>query len=284
MTPTASGHNAYIELLKEVLTASIYEESSWSSSALARSGPRLWLHKLLSRWSLLLVRRRAFDAQARREGRDWPMFGYTMAGHQRLNNVQQCVETVLRENIPGDFIETGAWRGGMTIFMRALLKAHGDTQRRIWVADSFDGLPVPKDTSDGWDYSNVDYLKVSLEQVQSNFRRFGLLDSQVRFLKGWFSDTLPSAPIQALAILRLDGDMYSSTMDALVNLYPRLSAGGFVIVDDYYSWPACRRAVDEFRAEHKLSETVQTIDWSGAYWRKALPVCQNDQHDPAQQP
>jgi O-methyltransferase len=284
MTAAALDQTAYIELLKNVLTASIYEESSWSSSAFARGGPRLWLHKLLSRWSLLLVRQRAFDTHARHEGRDWPMFGYTMAGQQRLNNVQQCVETVLQDSVAGDFIETGAWRGGMTIFMRALLKVHGDTQRRVWVADSFEGLPAPKDAADGWDYSNVDYLKVSLEKVQDNFRRFGLLDDQVQFLKGWFSDTLPTAPIQSLAILRLDGDMYSSTMDALVNLYPRLSPGGFVIVDDYFSWPACRRAVDEFRAEHKLDEAMQTIDWSGAYWRKAL-VAGDPNHDkPSQQP
>jgi hypothetical protein len=267
MNAPALGPNAYIDLLKNVLTASIYEESSWSSTALARSGPRLWLHKLLSRWSLLLVRRRAFDAQARQEGRDWPMFGYTMAGHERLNNVQRCVETVLRENIAGDLIETGAWRGGMTIFMRALLQAHGDTQRRVWVADSFEGLPSPANAGDGWDYSDVGYLKVSLEQVKNNFKRFGLLDDQVQFLKGWFCDTLPTAPIQSLAVLRLDGDMYSSTHDALVNLYPRVSPGGFVIVDDYFSWPACRRAVDEYRTEHGLHEPVQTIDWTGAFWR-----------------
>ncbi len=274
MTPPAADQTAYIELLKNVLTASIYEESSWSSTALARSGPRLWLHKLLSRWSLLLVRRRRFDAQARREGRDWPMFGYTMAGHERLNNVQQCVETVLREGIAGDFVETGAWRGGMTIFMRALLQVHGVTDRQVWVADSFEGLPAPKDSSDGWDYSDVDYLKVSLEQVQDNFRRFGLLDAQVKFLQGWFCDTLPKAPIQRLAILRLDGDMYSSTWDALVNLYPRVSRGGFVIVDDYFSWPACRRAVDEYRAQHGLTEPVMAIDWTGAYWQttRTAPV------------
>jgi O-methyltransferase len=267
MTTLSTQHTAYIELLKDVLTASIYEESSWSSTALARSGPRLWLHRLLSRWSLLLVRRRPFDAHARREGRDWPMFGYTMAGHERMKNVQHCVETVLRDDVAGDFIETGAWRGGMTIFMRALLKAHGVLDRRVWVADSFEGLPVPKNKADGWDYSDVDYLKVSLEQVQNNFRRFGLLDDQVQFLQGWFCDTLPTAPISELAVLRLDGDMYSSTRDALVHLYPRVSRGGFVIVDDYYSWPACRRAVDDYRAEHGLNEPMIAIDWTGAYWR-----------------
>jgi len=269
MNPDAMARSQYLELLKSVLTASIYEESGWSSTALAHGGLRRWLHRLLARWSLMLVRVRPFDAEARRVGRDWPLFGYTMAGHLRLDNVQQCVETVLRERVPGDLIETGAWRGGMTIFMRALLQAHGDTERSVWVADSFSGLPAPKGSGDGWDYSEVEYLKVSLEQVQANFRRFGLLDERVRFLPGWFCDTLPTAPITQLAVLRLDGDMYSSTRDALVNLYHRVSPGGFVIVDDYYSWPACRRAVDEFRAELGLLEPLQAIDWTGAFWRVA---------------
>jgi O-methyltransferase len=85
-------------------------------------------------------------------------------------------------------------------------------------------------------------LAVSLEQVKANFDRYGLLDDQVRFLKGWFRDTLPVAPIERLAVLRLDGDMYESPMDTLVNLYPKLSEGGYVIVDDYGAIPACRQA------------------------------------------
>lgn len=271
MNPNCDSAKSYIDLLKGALTASIYEESSWSSSALAKRGPRQWLHHVLAKASLLLVRTRPFDSKARQEGRDWPLFGYSMAGHARMDNVQQCVETVLREHIPGDLIETGAWRGGMTIFMRALLKVHGDETRSVWVADSFEGLPVPKNSDDGWDYSQVDYLKVSLEQVQSNFKRFDMLDNRVRFLKGWFCDTLPNAPIDRLAILRLDGDMYSSTRDALVNLYHRVSPGGFVIVDDYFSWPACRRAVDEFRAEAGIADVMQPIDWTGAFWRVSGP-------------
>lgn len=261
------GVKLYLDLLKKALTASLYEESGWSSSAFARKPLARALHRLLSARRLMIVRTRRFGAAARQEGRDWPLFGYTMAGHKRLDNVQHCVETVLREQVPGDLIETGAWRGGMTIFMRALLKAHGDNERTVWVADSFEGLPPPKDESDGWDYSTVDYLKVSLEQVQANFQRFGLLDDQVRFLKGWFKDTLPGAPIERLAVLRLDGDMYSSTMDGLVNLYHRVSPGGFVIVDDYHSWPACQRAVDEFRTEQGIRAPLQTIDWTGAFWR-----------------
>jgi O-methyltransferase len=114
----------------------------------------------------------------------------------------------------------------------------------------------------------MDVLAVPLENVKEIFERYGLLDDQVRFLKGWFRDTLPNAPIEKLAILRLDGDMYESTMDVLRNLYYRVSAGGFVIVDDYGAYSACRKAVHDFRAEHGVSEPIQEIDWTGVYWRK----------------
>ncbi len=264
---SAAADHLYLDLLKKALTGSLYEESGWASTETARTPLHRFVHRMLARHSLLLVKRRPFNEALRREGRDWPLFGYTMAGHARLDNVQRCVEAVMADRIPGDFIETGAWRGGTTIFMRALLKVHGDTQRVVWVADSFEGLPRPKNADDGWDYSDVDYLKVSLEQVRANFDRFSLLDDQVRFLKGWFSETLPGAPIERLSLLRLDGDMYSSTMDALTNLYHRMSEGGFVIVDDYHSWPACKKAVDEFRARHGISAPMQDIDWTGAFWR-----------------
>ncbi len=106
-----------------------------------------------------------------------------------------------------------------------------------------------------------------LERVQENFRRFGLLDEQVRFLKGWFHETLPAAPIERLAILRLDGDMYSSTRDALNALCHKVSPGGFVIVDDYYAWEGCRNAVDEFRAANGIKAPIVQVDWAGAYWQ-----------------
>ncbi len=96
-----------------------------------------------------------------------------------------------------------------------------------------------------------------------------MLDEGVRFLKGWFKDTLPSAEAEAYAVLRLDGDMYESTMDALNALYPKLSPGGFLIVDDYGAVPACRQAVEDYRAVHGIDEPIIEIDWTGAYWRKA---------------
>jgi O-methyltransferase len=145
----------------------------------------------------------------------------------------------------------------------------------VWVADSFEGLPVPKSASDGWDLSKVDYLKVSLDKVKSNFERFGMLDHQVKFLKGWFCDTLPNAPIERLAILRLDGDMHSSTMDSLENLYPKVSEGGYVIVDDYYSWPACRQAVTDYLARYSFRPELKPVDQTCVYWKVDRAVTTN---------
>ena len=176
---------------------------------------------------------------------------HTMIGRKRLENVQSCIEDVLAHGVPGDLIETGVWRGGATILMRAVLKAHGVTDRLVWVADSFAGLPAPDSNryprDEGDQLHTFRQLAVSLEQVQDNFRRYGLLDDQVRFLKGWFRETLPSAPIDRLAVLRLDGDLYQSTIEALESLYDRISVGGYVIVDDYGNVAGCRQAVHDFR-------------------------------------
>lgn len=206
------------------------------------------------------------------EGRGWPELAHTMIGFRRLDNLRHCVETVIREGVDGDLIETGVWRGGACIFMRGILKAYGCSTRRVWVADSFAGLPPPdltKAPADRGDkHFRYDRLAVSLEEVQSNFRAFGLLDDQVRFLEGWFKDTLPRAPIDKIAVCRLDGDMYESTDDALRNLYDRIVPGGFLIVDDYGAVPGCRQAVDDFRKAYGIIEPIQHIDWTGVYWRK----------------
>jgi hypothetical protein len=203
-----------------------------------------------------------------------------MVGRDRLDNVQSLVETVLAEGVPGDLVETGVWRGGTVIFMRALLKAYGVEDRTVWVCDSFQGLPepdpdrYPHDESmqieDSGTRSMFDgLLAVPVETVRANFERYHLLDEQVRFLEGWFADTLPTAPIEQIALLRLDGDLYESTMDALVHLEPRVAPGGFVIVDDYESIGACQQAVTDYRAQRGIEEPIHTVDWTGAYWRKA---------------
>jgi hypothetical protein len=198
-----------------------------------------------------------------------------MIGHARLENLRSCVETVLSENIEGDLIETGVWRGGACIFMRGILKAYGCTTRRVWVADSFAGLPEPDisraPADKGDKHHRYEQLAVSLSQVKQNFNTFDLLDEQVQFLEGWFKDTLPTAPIDQLAVCRLDGDMYESTMDSLQCLYGRLVPGGFLIVDDYGAVPACKKAVEDFRREQGVVERMHVIDWTGVYWRKERP-------------
>ena len=198
----------------------------------------------------------------------------------RFDNLQYCMTEVISNGIEGDFIETGVWRGGAVIFMQAFLKAMGLQQdRRVWVADSFEGLPVPDKTEHPLEYRAHQNLieplyqkfEAGIEEVQANFARFDLLDPNVIFLKGWFKDSLPTAPIEKLSIVRLDGDYYESTMDGLTNLYDRLSVGGFMIVDDYGedTWTECRRATDEFRASRNIKDELMIVDSSCGYWKKS---------------
>lgn len=203
--------------------------------------------------------------------RNYCEFAHTMVGRKRIDNIEFCLDSIREDGIPGDLAETGVWRGGSVIFMRGYLKVWEMEGRKVWVADSFEGLPKPSLPEDaGWDYSKeaAPILAIPLEEVKNNFDKYGLLDDSVCFLKGWFKDTLPEAPIGKLALLRLDGDLYESTMDALTSLYDKVSPGGYVIVDDYGDFEPCKRAVDEFRQARGITEPLVTIDWAGSYWRK----------------
>ena len=212
------------------------------------------------------------DPVVRAEGRDWPANAETMIGRQRMDNLAECLATVLDDEVPGDLAETGVWRGGATVLMRAALAAWGDEDRRVWVADSFRGLPRPDPirwpADEGVDLSEVGILTVSRAEVEASFLRYGLLDDQVCFLEGWFAETLPSAPVEALALLRLDGDLYQSTWEALEALYPKLSVGGILIVDDYGAFEPCRRAVVDYRDSQGIDDPIQEVDWTGVWWRR----------------
>jgi O-methyltransferase/8-demethyl-8-(2,3-dimethoxy-alpha-L-rhamnosyl)tetracenomycin-C 4'-O-methyltransferase len=214
-----------------------------------------------------------FDPGVRHTGGDWPQLAHSMVGTLRLENVRTLTETILHENIPGDLIETGVWRGGSCILMRGILRAYGVRDRQIYVCDSFEGLPPPDDAnypSDaGLDLSKYPQLAVSVQEVTDNFRNYGLLDDQVSFVKGWFKDTLSHLEAERFALLRLDGDLYESTIQSLTALYPRLSVGGFIIIDDYGGLTACRRAVEDYRAEFGIDDPLQEIDWTGRWWRKS---------------
>ncbi|HEV3282084.1 MAG TPA: TylF/MycF/NovP-related O-methyltransferase, partial [Acidimicrobiales bacterium] len=209
----------------------------------------------------------------RESGWDWPGEAETMIGLLRLNCIEECVTSVVRRGVPGDLLEAGVWRGGAAIYMRALLFALGDQTRNVWVADSFEGLPPPDTTNFAqdatMDLSGYKELVVSLEEVQSNFARYGLLDDRVRFLKGWFKETLSAAPIDRLAVLRLDGDYYESTIQSLEALYDKVSPGGFVIIDDYFTFEPCREAVRDFRVANSIDDEIVPVDQGSVYWQKS---------------
>jgi O-methyltransferase len=266
----------YLDLLKKCLTR--YQFGEDHVPVVPQRGTlKHLLFQPVRRWlagkDMEIVRHVPFDPETRAQGRDWPAQAESMIGLRRLDNLQDCITDVLRRGVPGDLIETGVWRGGATIFMRAVLEAYGDRERRVWVADSFAGLPKPDPerwpAEAGDEHWTREQLAIPVEEVRANFERYGLLDERVEFLVGWFKDTLPSAPIERLAVLRLDGDMYGSTMDALQALYPKLSPGGYVIVDDYGAIPQCKEAVTDFRAAHGIIDPLEWVDWTGVYWRRS---------------
>jgi hypothetical protein len=261
----------YLGLLKKYLVR--YDIGlTYHPVNLQSTAPRRFLARLLARRGLVLTRVATDNLEARESGTDWPENAETMIGLKRLDNLQQTISDVLKQNVPGDLIECGAWRGGATIFMRAMLQTYGDNDRNVWVADSFQGLPKPDEQKfpedKGSNLHQFTELAVSVDQVKDNFRRYGLLDDRVKFLIGWFKDTLPKAPIDRLSILRVDGDLYESTWEALETLYPKLSVGGYCIVDDYGAYKACEKAVEDFRRANHITAEIRKIDWTGIYWRR----------------
>jgi O-methyltransferase len=209
------------------------------------------------------VMSRELRGEARRmraAGLDWPLQGLTMVGLDRLDDLQRCVESVVADGVEGDLVEAGAWRGGASILMRATLDSLGE-ERTVWVADSFEGFPA--DSS----LDAYDFLAAPLEEVKESFARLGC-DRGVRFVPGFFEQTLPPLAGERWAIVRLDADTYAPTRQALRCLYPGLAPGGYLVLDDYGSFPGCREAVDEFRAEHGISEPIEKVDPTCVRWRR----------------
>jgi O-methyltransferase len=215
-------------------------------------------------------------------GRDWPLHALTMIGLQRLDDLQDCVESVVADGVEGDLIEAGTWRGGASILMRATLDSLGAGDRTIWLADSFEGFPTPDPEAfpeDGAadDLSPFDFLAAPVEQVREHFARLGY-EHGIEFVPGFFDETMPGLRGRRWSLIRLDGDTYESTSLALESLYPGLAPGGYLIVDDYHFVSECRRAVDEFRARHGIEEPLEQVDWSCMRWRR------QDEGAPAAEP
>jgi O-methyltransferase len=265
----------YIELLKRVLTRYGFSDDDWRELRLTRA-PLSVLQPVLDglrKRGFVIGRALKYDRRHRACGLDWPVHAETMVGLRRLDNLHECIRTIIRDNVPGDLVETGVWRGGASIFMKGVLTAYGET-RDLWLADSFEGLPAPDEANfpsdKGWRFDKASwYLAVSEDQVRENFKRYELLDEHVKFVKGWFRDTLGSLPVSQISLLRLDGDLYESTIQALEPLYPRLSAGGYCVIDDYGAVKGCEEAVHDYRAKHNISEPIVDIDGSGVFWRKS---------------
>lgn len=233
---------AYLDLMRDSLIGRLSEDPPLPSSKVA-----------------------GYQPEYREQGWDWPSKAPSMIGALRMENVRRECERVIAENVPGDFVETGVWRGGAAIMMRAVLAAHDVSDRRVFAADSFAGFPAQSTADTNFTVGGIADFSVSLNVVKANFARYGLLDAQVVFLAGLFKDTLPAAPIERIAVLRLDGDLYESTRDGLA-LYDKLSPGGALIADDYFLFEGQRKAIDEFRSAHGISDPIIRIDHFGGYW------------------
>lgn len=252
----------YLTLLRKTLMRwPLFEGEREAARKLARTEPLI--AKEICKWAECCNSKAGASSQLQQRE--------TMIDPRRMENIRMCLADVVRRNVPGDVIETGVWRGGSAIFMRGVLRALSDSSRTVWLADSFCGLPKPDvaryPRDEGDVHWNVAGLAVPLDVVRANFERYGLLDSQVKFLAGWFRDTLPNAPIDRLALLRLDGDMYESTIIALRELYPKVSAGGYVIIDDFPLLPRCVAAVRDYRSDHGINDPMWLIGSRGVYWQ-----------------
>jgi O-methyltransferase len=241
---------AYLELLKLALCDLT---GSGTSTVGRRPDGRLSRREL-----------RGEDRRLRAAGMDWPLHGLTMIGLNRLDDLQACVEAVVRDGVAGDLIEAGAWRGGASILMRATLDSLGASDRTVHVADSFQGFPSADEQGE---LNQSEFLAVPVDEVRDAFARFGL-DSGVSFVPGFFETTMPALEGRRWSLLRLDGDTYEATWVTLASLYPGLARGGYVIVDDYGAMPECGRAVDAFRRHHGIAEPLEQVDWTCVRWRR----------------
>lgn len=281
----ATARDQYLRLLKralvndlypefEVLLTDVLESCGYLQAQSGRVARQRYLRDVVYRNRPALDELRTVKWNGSLPGsHDVQGLPHTQVGLLRLDHLERCAEQVFAERVPGDFLEAGVCRGGASIFMRGLQCAWNEPDRRVWLADSFAGVPPPSaapDVEANLDLSEAQqpWLACDLETVRSHFVRYGLLDGHVRFLPGWFHRTLPNAPVESLAILRVDADLYSSTSEALEHLYGRLSPGGFVTIDDYGALGPCRQAVDEFRARHAIVDPLERIDWTAVAWRK----------------
>ena len=260
--------DAYLDLLCGMITREIAPDRLLELQPYEAT----WRRRVVDVVQGLLARRGL--VMARRASRSvvvpWATSAETMLGFDRINDLRDCIETVLLEGVEGDLFEAGVWRGGGVILMRAMLAAYSDEERIVWAADSFRGPPPPSAKQDiGFDFHRQPSFRASLETVRGNVRRYGLSEDRIRYVDGWFEDTLPALEVHRIGVLQIGVDLFSATTTALRALYPRVSSGGFVLVDGYRSEDLVRRAVDAFRAEHGIHEPLTNDPLDRACWRRS---------------
>jgi O-methyltransferase len=206
---------------------------------------------------------------------------YTMTSPIRCRELWNQCSRILHKKVPGSFVECGVWRGGSAAIMGLANRRFGQT-RELHLFDSFEGLPEPtqKDGEAAIFYSggraagelkSLNQCKAGLNEVQFFLlEKLQLERSKTHFHVGWFQNTVPltASNLGSIALLRLDGDWYESTRICLEHLYPLLSIGGIVILDDYFTWEGCKKATDEFRAKQGITVPIERIDAGAAYWMK----------------
>jgi hypothetical protein len=198
-----------------------------------------------------------------------------------LIHLSRILRTVLEDQVPGDLVECGVWKGGAAFLLADQLKRAGNHDRKVWMFDSFEGLPPP-DEIDGaaaLAYSrepgrpdNFDNCRVTLEEVEASAQKLGLT-AHTKLVKGWFSDTLPAvaSTIGPIAILRIDSDWYSSVRCCLDHLFDQVSEGGFIVLDDYFVWDGCAIAIHEFLSDRRLPLRIEHWGGAPAFLRKLTP-------------
>lgn len=175
---------------------------------------------------------------------------------RRILTAELAYEAI-KKNVKGDFVETGVFTGGMTILMYKVLDKFGymmPHKKKIYACDSFEGLPSPGLNDPEKDAKGK--FSAGLETVKQNFNQYNVPEEAITIIPGWFNISLSKANIKSISFLRLDGDFYESTLDALNALYPKVSIGGLIYVDDYYSFQGCKKAVDEYRMRFNIASPL----------------------------
>ncbi len=214
---------------------------------------------------------------------------YTMTSPNRLIALCDSIRYIVQQRIPGDIVECGVWRGGSMMAAALMLKQMGQTRRSLWLYDTYQGMSRPSAVDvdhqgrrarhllDSQDRDNAEsiWCVSSLDEVKSNLAKTAYPPENIHCIVGDVEQTIPATVPWQISLLRLDTDWYKSTRHELIHLFPRLSPGGVLLIDDYGHWAGCRKAVDEFLAECGMPLFLNRIDYTGRIGVK--PIMPADQ-------